>query len=126
MPPEVAHHRGGVTQAARARQAFERAPGRVVAAGVRHLEHPPARLPDPQAEVDVLGAERRTVVETADDVERLAAEHLARADREVDVPTPADALTRGRLVGIGAIERRGRPCGAGSGRARRRPPVADR
>jgi hypothetical protein len=51
-----------------------------------HLQDPPASAAHPQAEVDILRAVEIGLIHAADTLIGDAAEELARADAEVDVP----------------------------------------
>ena len=105
-------------KAPRGREAFERAPGRVVTPGVADLHDVPSRGSEAEAEIDILGPERGRVVESTDLVERLTPEHLARTDREVDPPPCSRPLGRARSRRRRCGCRRARACAGTSARVR--------
>src|SRR5712692_2212746 len=104
VPPQVAHHRGAVARTSSGEEAPKGATRRMVATRVGDLHHPPSCCPEPQAEVDILRPEGCRRVETAHLRERVAAEYLAGADGELDLPKRAGPLLGRARVDVRAIE----------------------
>ena len=104
MTPQMPKDGGGMPEPTLRRQPAEGSPGRMVAPCVGDLDDSPARVPQAEAEVDVLRAEAGRSVQTTDRVEGIPSNELARADREVDVPVGTFALAACLLVQIGAVQ----------------------
>src|SRR3954453_23616902 len=86
VPPQVPSHRTSVAQTSSRQHAAVPAARRGLDHRRLDLHDPPNLLTQAQAEVHVLRPVEVPLVQATDCIERTAAENLARADCEVDVP----------------------------------------